>query len=96
MPHVSVIKKGTLLAEGSVADLIKGETQIEIAAENNEQLLQTLQSFTGIKKAMAENNIVILNVDETFNAAQLNKYLSEKNIYLKHLNARKNALKNNF
>ena len=33
--HVSVIKKGTLLAEGSVADLIKGETQVEIAADNN-------------------------------------------------------------
>ena len=94
--HVSVIKKGTLLAEGSVADLIKGESQIEIAADNNEQLLQAIQSFAGIKKATAENNLIMLSVDEQFNAAQLNKFLSEKNIYLQHLNARKKRLEEQF
>jgi ABC-2 type transport system ATP-binding protein len=94
--HVSVIKKGTLLAEGSVADLIKGETQVEIAADNNEIVLQAIQSFTGIKKAAQENSIIVINVDEKFNAAQLNKYLSEKNIYLQHLNVRKKRLEEQF
>ncbi len=94
--HVSVIKKGTLLAEGSVADLIKGETQIEIAADNNEIVLQALQSFTGIRKASAENNIIVLNVDDMFDAAALNKYLSDKQIYLQHLNTRKKRLEEQF
>ncbi len=94
--HVSVIKKGTLLAEGSVADLIKGETQVEIAADNNEIVLQAIQSFTGIKKAAQENSMIIINVDEKFNAAQLTKYLSEKNIYLQHLNVRKKRLEEQF
>lgn len=94
--HVSVIKKGTLLAEGSVAELIKGETQIEIAADNNEIVLQALQSFRGITKAVTENKIIVLNVDETFNSAALNKYLSDKNIYLQHLNTRKKRLEEQF
>lgn len=94
--HVSVIKKGTLLAEGSVADLIKGENQIEIAADNNEMVLQAIQSFSGIKLAKAENNLIVLNVDDSFNAAQLNKYLSEKQIYLQHIHARKKRLEEQF
>ena len=35
-------------------------------------------------------------MDEKFNAAQLNKYLSEKNIYLQHLNVRKKRLEEQF
>lgn len=94
--HVSVIKKGTLLAEGSVADLIKGETQVEIAAENNSLVLQAIQSFVGINKTAIENSIIVINVDHSFNAAQLNKFLSEKNIYLQHLQVRKKRLEEQF
>ena len=58
--------------------------------------MQAIQSFTGIKKAAQENSIIVINVDEKFNAAQLNKYLSEKNIYLQHLNVRKKRLEEQF
>ena len=94
--HVSVIKKGNLLAEGTVAELIQGESQIELAAENNKALMQALAGYAGIAKMMEENNHVLLNVDDHFSAADLNKFLHEKNIHLAHLQMRKKRLEEQF
>ncbi len=94
--HVSVIKKGNLLAEGSVAQLIKGEDQLEISADNIDVLISTLNNYRGINKLNRENNMVVLNVATDFSPAALNKYLHEKNITVSHLNARKKRLEEQF
>ena len=94
--HVSVIKKGNLLAEGSVAQLIKGEDQLEISAENMELLISSLNNYRGINKLNRENNIVVLNVAADFSPAALNKYLHDNNIAVSHLNARKKRLEEQF
>ncbi|MFI5171761.1 MAG: ABC transporter ATP-binding protein [Chitinophagales bacterium] len=94
--HVSVIKKGNLLVEGTVAELIKGEDQLEVAAEEIEKLISSLNNFQGINKLERENNIVLLNVEPTFSAAALNKYLHEQNIHVYHLQARKKRLEEQF
>jgi ABC-2 type transport system ATP-binding protein len=94
--HVSVIKKGNLLAEGSVAQLIKGEDQLEISAENMELLISSLNNYRGINKLNRENNIVVLNVASDFSPAALNKYLHDNNIAVSHLNARKKRLEEQF
>lgn len=94
--HVSVIKKGNLLAEGSVAELIKGESQIELSAENNQILMQALNNYSGITKMSEEHHHVVLNVNEQFSAAELNKFLHEKNIHLSHLQMRKKRLEEQF
>jgi len=94
--HVSVIKKGNLLAEGSVAQLIKGEDQLEISADNIDVLISTLNNYRGINKLNRENNMVVLNVATDFSPAALNKYLHENNITVGHLNARKKRLEEQF
>ena len=94
--HVSVIKQGNLLAEGSVAQLIKGEDQLEVSAENMELLISSLNNYRGINKLNRENNIVVLNVAAGFSPAALNKYLHDNNIAISHLNARKKRLEEQF
>lgn len=94
--HVSVIKKGNLLAEGTVAELIKGEDQIEVSANEMGALLEALKNYSGINKIDPQNNLFILNVDGSFSPSLLNKYLHEKGIHVNHLNARKKRLEEQF
>lgn len=94
--HVSVIKKGNLLAEGSVRDILKGETQLEIGATDNEQLVALIENYKGVKKLSREKEFILLTVDDAFEAALLNKYLHEKGIAVHHLNFRKKRLEEHF
>lgn len=94
--HVSVIKKGNLLAQGTVDDLLKGEDQVEIAAANNAALISAIDRYPGIKKVETIGDHILLHVDEGFDAAGLNKFFAEKNIHLAHLVARKKRLEDQF
>ena len=94
--HVSVIKKGNLLAQGTVAELLKGEDQVELSAADPQQVLQALDRYPNIKRSEMANNMIILHVDEGFDASALNKYFADKQIYLSHLVARKKRLEEQF
>lgn len=94
--HVSVIKKGTLLAQGTVAELLHGENQVEIASENNELLKQALSGYPGVRNLDTLQNELILHVEENFDPAALNKFLSGKNIYVSRLSARRKRLEEQF
>ena len=94
--HVSVIKKGSLLAEGTVEELIKGEDQLEVAADEKEKLISLLNGYGGIKKLEQQNNILLLNTEPGFSASALNTYLHENNIHVYHLHTRKKRLEEQF
>ncbi|MEZ5013686.1 MAG: ABC transporter ATP-binding protein [Chitinophagales bacterium] len=94
--HVSVIKQGNLLAEGSVADLLKGESQVEISSAQSDALLQALQGYAGVKNISRDKDVIILHTDQSLDTAQLNAYLHGKGIVLSHLVARKKRLEEQF
>lgn len=94
--HVAVIKNGNLLAEGSVSEIIKGEKQIEIAAENLDILTSALSGFNGIKKIDIQRDLILLTVSDEISTAQLNKYLYEQQIIINHLSLRKKRLEEQF
>ncbi|HNV98752.1 MAG TPA: ABC transporter ATP-binding protein [Chitinophagales bacterium] len=94
--HVSVIKKGNLLAQGTVNDLLKGEDQVEIAGDNLAALAEQLVNYPGIKRTELLSGNILLHVEEGFNPAALNKYFSDKQIHLSHLVARKKRLEEQF
>lgn len=94
--HVSVIKKGNLLAQGTVADLLKGEDQVEVGASDLTALTAALNSYPGIKRMETANGIVLLHVQEGFDTASLNKFFSDKQIHLNHLVGRKKRLEDQF
>lgn len=94
--HVSVIKKGTLLAQGTVDELLKGEDQVEIAGSDNQMLLSALDRYPNIKRTELANGVILLHVEEGFDAAGLNKFFADKNMHLSHLVARKKRLEDQF
>ncbi len=94
--HVSVIKKGDLLAEGRVSEILKGEDQLEIAAADQEKLISLLNNYKGIKNLSREKDSVLLAIADNFNAAELNKYLFENGVVVHQLNVRKKRLEEHF
>lgn len=94
--HVSVIKKGNLLAEGSVATLLSGENQLEIAAADNAAMATLLRDFPGIKKIVPEKDMLLLSIEESVTPERINQYLHEHGIHVSHLAARRKRLEEQF
>ena len=94
--HVAVIKKGDLLAEGTVAQILTGDTQIEISATDMEKMMQLLQSYPGIKKSVREKDVVLLTVEDTVKPDMLNRYFFENGCTLSHVSIRKKRLEEQF
>lgn len=94
--HVSVIKKGNLLAQGTVDELLKGEDQVVIAAADNQALVRMMDRYPGVRRIETINDTLLLHVEEGFDTTALNKFLADKNVYLSHLVARKKRLEEQF
>jgi len=94
--HVSVIKKGNLLAQGTVDELLKGEDQVVIAAADNQALVRMMDRYPGVRRIETINDTLLLHVEEGFDTTALNKFFAEKNVYLSHLVARKKRLEEQF
>ncbi len=94
--HVSVIKKGNLLAQGTVDELLKGEDQVVIAAADNQALVRMMDRYPGVRRIETINDTLLLHVEEGFDTTALNKFFADKNVYLSHLVARKKRLEEQF
>jgi len=94
--HVVILSKGERISGGKVSEVLSTSPALELAAENMEQLKLVLEQsdlFTEIKK---ENKLLIASMEKNINPAELNKILTEKGIYLTHLNLRKISLEKYF
>ena len=95
--HVAIMKRGVLLTSGSVGDVISNEEIVEIAAENNEQLLQILTHYHQLKKIKQDNQFVELafNIGDS-KLADINKYCFENGVVLNHLIYKRKSLESKF
>ena len=103
--HVAIIQKGVLKTVGSVKEVmnasgdnlnVAADIIIEVAADNNEVLKQTLQQLPGIVSIEIEDGELHITCNETLDAAQLNKYCFEKGIVLSKLNLKRKSLETRF
>ncbi len=94
--HVAIIKKGVLLASGTVGSIISDQIQVELAAEKNVDLLQLLKQQDFISEIQQENGILRIMVDEDFSVAQLNALAYQNGITLTHLVRKKRSLESEF
>lgn len=101
--HVAIIQKGVLKTSGTVAAVLDhkpetkaGTAELDLAAENLEQLKQVLQSHPAISSIVASDNAVHVVCDSNVNAADINRYCFEKGIVLNHLNLRRATLETRF
>ncbi|MFN0274387.1 MAG: ATP-binding cassette domain-containing protein [Chitinophagales bacterium] len=94
--HVAVIKKGHLLAQGSVAEIIEGDKQIEVGGNDNETIQQLLKNFKGVVSIRPERDYLLVTVDDEVSPAQINKFLLQQNAEVQHLALRKKTLEEQF
>ena len=94
--HVVILERGKKLGDGNVGQVLSSSAAFELAAENMDELnFALIQSgfFTEVKP---EKEFLIAIFDKEITAADINKYLSEKGIYITHLASRKQSLEKYF
>jgi ABC-2 type transport system ATP-binding protein len=95
--HVAIMKRGVLLTSGSVDEVISNEEVVEIAAENNEQLIQVLTDYNRLKKIKQDNHFVELafNIGDS-KLDDINKFCFENGVVLNHLTYKRKSLESKF
>lgn len=94
--HVAILKKGTLLLNGPVDEVLRSEDQVEVRAADMQALQNTLQQMPGIKKVKMNDGTLQLTCDSNIQPGQINEFCISKGIVLSHLLLRKKSLESKF
>lgn len=94
--HVLVLRKGEMLYCGSVDGMSSKEGFFELQANNPSALKTALEQHPSVEKITEENGKILVYLNEPLEAADLNRYLFEKQVSLSHLVLRKNSLEEQF
>lgn len=94
--HFAVLRRGSKVFQGSVAELLQSKKRVELDAPDRGALQQALSEidFAGKVSVGTEYLSVVLPKDKT--AAELNAVLCGKGISLSHLNQRHESLEQRF
>lgn len=92
--HFAVLQRGTLIHNGLVEDVSKGEEIVDVNADV--ELEEVLKAFEGMKKMRFENNRWEVSLNNGHNSTTLNKYLSDQNITANYLLPKKKSLERQF
>jgi ABC-type multidrug transport system ATPase subunit len=94
--HVAILKRGDLLLDGPVDQVLISEDQLEVKANDMELLHQTLSQMPGIKKLVPVNSLLQLSMESNINPYQVNEFCIGKGIVLTHLLLKKKSLETKF
>ena len=94
--HVVVLRKGEMLYQGSVNDMIESNSFFELKANDISKLKMVLQSHPAVDKIVDEEDKILVYVKQDIHSAELNAYLFEQKIVLEHLVKRRNSLEEQF
>jgi ABC-2 type transport system ATP-binding protein len=93
---VAILKRGNLLLDGPVSDVLRSEDQLEVRAADMQQLQTILQSMDGVTKIRLADNSLHLTCVPGVNPEQVNSFCSGKGIVLSHLVLKKKSLESKF
>lgn len=94
--HVAILKKGNLLLNGPVDEVLRSEDLIEVKAADLSLLQQLLSHMPGINKVQTANGLLQLSVETSVQPYQVNEYCISKGIVLSHLLLKKKSLETKF
>lgn len=94
--HVLVLRKGEILYSGRVDEMTSNEGFFELQCDDNSNLKSVLSNHPAVEKTNDENGKIIVYLKSPLEASELNRYLTERKIYLNHLVKRKNSLEEQF
>ena len=94
--HVAILKKGDLLLQGPVDEVLRSEDQIEIKAADMAALQTAIEGMQGIKQVRPVDGALQLSADGQVNTQAVNEYCIGKGIVLSHLLLKKKSLETKF
>lgn len=95
--HVIILRKGEKLYSGRVDEMNASHGFFELKTENKQELIAFLNGNASFQTIVENKDQTIKAIlAEPMEAAELNKLLSENNIYLSHLVKRKESLEEQF
>lgn len=94
--HVAILKKGELMVQGEVDEILGDENIIEIKSADLLALQNALQQFPGNLEIEKEMDSLIVTMPTEISNQDINQYLFEKGIVLSHLSSRKKNLEMQF
>ena len=96
--HVAILKKGVLIAEGHVDEILVNDDIVEIGADNLEQLSAALQKMNGYTKIDTTDNgkMTIHFPPGSADLGKLNAHCFSQGVVLNHLQAKKKSLESKF
>ncbi len=93
--HFCVLKKGNLIHVGSVDEVSKGASSVEIMADS-ENIKEVLASYDKALKVEKEGNRYLVNLEDGVSASDLNTFLFSKGITVSHLVTQRKSLEKQF
>lgn len=94
--HVAILKKGVLMVEGKVEEILGDENIIEVKADDLDLLQTMLRALPMEIEIERELDTLILTLPKHVSNKDINQYLFEKGIVLTHLASRKKNLEMQF
>ncbi len=94
--HVSVLNKGKSIFNGRVHDVLNDSVQVELAGTDNDSIKLVLKNCEFVEKFEEENDIILVNLKDNTDSAQLSQILADSKIVITHISQRKKSLENYF
>ena len=94
--HVAIIKKGKLLASGSVGSIINNDITLEVACNDMEKLRSLLAGLPMVRKLEYKDKIIEASLSHDADYSEVNKLAFENGMVLTHMVARKRKLETEF
>lgn len=94
--HVAILKKGELLANGPVKELLAEDEIIEISCNNNDELRTKLKQSPLVKEIEVENGLLVLTLNDQVGPAEINSFAFANSLVVHHMLSRKRSLESQF
>lgn len=94
--HVMVLRKGEVLYSGLVHGMSNKNQFFELQSDNNQELEIVLNQHPNVEKIEIVDDKLLCYVNADIQAADLNKFLVAKSIFVSHLVKRKHSLEEQF
>ena len=92
----AILRKGHMIHTGKVSADFSEQKIIEVEADDQEALKTGIVGFSGFIGLAEEQDKIMVTIKPESSAAELNKYLTERGVYLNHLSTRIKSLEEQF
>ena len=94
--HVAILKKGQLIKQGKVSEIVKADDLIIISTDKLEDLHNALARSGMYKTLNKENNELILTLEEKYSPTDINKFAFDNGFVLSKFEVKKKSLEEQF